>query len=164
VSTTIRAQPVLVGAVVMGALSALPIIAAGNVCCCLWVMSGGFVAAYLLQQGQDTPVTPADGALTGFLAGICGAFVYLVISLPIDLTLGPMEREMMRRMVENMGGAEGFRSYADRADVVAAPIRAVIGFLSMLVAGAIFSTVGGLIGVLVFRKTPPPPLDATAPR
>jgi hypothetical protein len=159
-----RAQPVLVGAVVMGVLSALPIIAAGNLCCCLWVMSGGFISAYLLQQGQAAPITPADGALTGFLAGIGGAFVYLVISVPIDLTFGPMEREMLRRMVENMGGAEGFRSYAGRADVMAGPIRAVVGFVLMLVAGSIFSTIGGLIGVLVFHKTAPPPLDAPAPR
>jgi hypothetical protein len=155
---------VLVGAVVMGVLSALPIIAAGNVCCCLWVMSGGFVSAYLLQQGQDAPITPADGALTGFLAGIAGAFIYLVISLPIDLTLGPMEREMTRRIIENMGGAEGFRNYADRAEVINAPVRAVFGFLSMLVAGAIFSTIGGLIGVAVFHKTPPSPLDASVQR
>ena len=33
---------------------------------------------------------------------------YLIISVPIDLVLGPMEREMMRRIVENMAGAEGF--------------------------------------------------------
>jgi hypothetical protein len=151
---------VLVGALVMGVLSGLPIIAAGNICCCLWVLSGGFVAAYLLQQGQDMPITPTDGALTGFLAGIAGAFVYLVISVPIDLTIGPMEREMMRRMVENMGGAENFRNYADRADLVSAPVRAVISFFSMLCLGAVFSTIGGLIGAVVFRKAPPVVLDS----
>ena len=32
----------------MGVLSALPIISAGNACCCLWVVSGGVIAAYLL--------------------------------------------------------------------------------------------------------------------
>jgi hypothetical protein len=140
----------------MGVLSALPIISVGNSCCCLWIMSGGFVAAYMLQQGQAAPIAPADGALTGLLAGIAGAFVYLVISVPIDLVIGPMEREMMRRLVENMGGAEGFRNYADRADLVAAPLRAVIGFVFMLFLGAIFSTIGGLIGAMVFRKNPPP--------
>ena len=154
----------LVGALVMGVLSALPIISAGNACCCLWVLSGGFVAAYLLQQGQDAPIAPADGALTGFLAGIAGALVYLVLSVPIDLVLGPIEREMMRRLVENMGGAEGFRSYADRADLVAAPIRAAIGFFFMLFLGGIFSTIGGLIGAMVFRKASPASLDAPPAR
>jgi hypothetical protein len=33
----------------------------------------------------------------------------------------------------------------------------------MLVAGAVFSTLGGLIGAMIFRKTPPVSLDA-APR
>ena len=159
-STTIKLQPALVGALVMGVLSALPIVAIGNGCCCLWVLSGGFVAAYLLQQGQDAPIAPADGALVGFLAGVAGAFVYLVIKVPVDLVFGPIEREMMRRIVENMAGADGFRDYADRADLVAGPIRLAIGFFFMLVVGAIFSTVGGLIGAMVFRKSPPVSLDA----
>ena len=163
-STTIKGQPILVGALVMGVLSALPIISVGNSCCCLWIMSGGFVAAYLLQQGQEAPIAPGDGALTGLLAGVAGAFIYLVISVPIDLVLGPMEREMIRRLVENVSGAEGFRNYADRADLVAAPIRAAIGFIFMLFLGAIFSTIGGLIGAMVFRKTPPPVSFDASPR
>ena len=54
----------------MGVLSALPIISAGNACCCLWVVTGGFVAAYLFQQNRAAPITPADGALVGLLAGL----------------------------------------------------------------------------------------------
>ncbi len=144
----------------MGVLSALPIIAVGNTCCCLWVIGGGFVAAYLQQQAQDVPISPATGALVGLLAGLAGAVVHLIISVPINLVLGPLEREMMRRIVENMAGAEGFRDYADRADMISGPVRAIIGFVFMLFLGAIFSTVGGLIGAMVFRKTAPAPLDA----
>jgi hypothetical protein len=140
----------------MGVLSALPLIAVGNVCCCLWVISGGVVAAYVLQHGQPEPMTPADGAFVGFLAGIAGAMVYTIISVPIDVLIGPMERALMQRMVQNMAGAEGFRNYADQADRVAAPVRALLGFLMMLVIGAIFSTVGGLLGALMFKKPPAP--------
>jgi hypothetical protein len=136
----------------MGVLSALPIIAVGNVCCCLWVISGGVVAAYVLQQGQPEPIMPADGAFAGFLAGILGAFVYIVIYVPTDVVIGPMEREMLQRAVENMGGAEGFRSYFERSEVVAGPVRYAISFLTMLFVGAIFSTLGGLLGALMFRK------------
>jgi len=142
-------------------LSALPIVAAGNVCCCLWVISGGVVAAYALQQSQPQAITPADGALVGFLAGVLGAFVYLVISVPIDLTIGPMERAIARRMVENMGGAEGFRSYFERSEMVAGPIRFVINFLTMLFVGAIFSTIGGIVGALIFRKREAPGAPST---
>jgi len=74
--------------------------------------------------------------------------------------LGPLEREMMRRIVENMAGAEGFRDYADRADMISGPVKAIIGFVFMLFLGAIFSTIGGLIGAMIFRKTAPAPLEA----
>jgi hypothetical protein len=80
-----------------------------------------------------------------------------VIALPVDVFIGPMEREMMRRIVDNMGGGgDGFRNYADRADLVAAPVRAGLGFVLMLFVGAIFSTIGGLLGALMFKKAPTP--------
>ena len=44
----------------MGALSALPFVNAGNLCCCLWVITGGVVASYLLQQNQSAPLTPGE--------------------------------------------------------------------------------------------------------
>jgi len=59
----------------MGVLSALPVISAGNACCCLWVVSGGVVAAYLFQQNTSRPITPGDGAMVGLLAGFIGALV-----------------------------------------------------------------------------------------
>ena len=34
----------------------------------------------------------------------------------------------------------------------------IVGFMFMLVAGAIFSTLGGLLGALVFKKSAPPPV------
>ncbi len=155
-TTTKLQQPVLVGALVMGVLSGLPIISAGNVCCCLWVLGGGAVAAYVLQHNQIEPITPADGAFVGFLAGLGGAVIYLIISLPVDLMIGPMEREMVRRVFENMGGTEEFRAYTDRATLVTAPVRAALGFVTMLFAGAIFSTIGGILGAVMFKKAPTP--------
>ena len=50
-----KLQPALLGGVFIGVLSALPIVSAGNLCCCLWVLSGGALAAYLLQQNQPVP-------------------------------------------------------------------------------------------------------------
>src|SRR5512142_1663073 len=101
--TADKTQPALFGGLVMGALSALPIVSAGNLCCCLWVVSGGVVAAYFLQQNQSTPVTQGDGALVGLYAGLIGAIVYLVLSIPITFIVAPMERLAMQRIIE-LGG------------------------------------------------------------
>ena len=42
---------------ILGVLSALPIVYVGNACCCLWVVSGGLVAAYGFNEGSGVQVT-----------------------------------------------------------------------------------------------------------
>src|SRR4051812_18762387 len=96
-------QPALIGGLVMGVLSALPLVSVGNACCCLWVVSGGIVAAYVLQQNQAIPITPGDGALVGLLAGLFGALVQAVLAVPITLLVGPMERELVQRILDMTG-------------------------------------------------------------
>ncbi len=83
-----RLQPAVIGGVVIGVLSALPLVSAGNCCCCLWIIGGGAVAAYLLQQHQATPITVGDGAVVGAMAGLVGAVVDLVISIPVSWSPG----------------------------------------------------------------------------
>jgi hypothetical protein len=164
-------QAALIGGAVAGVLSSLPVINLANACCCLWIVSGGLIAAYVMQQDQATPLTPGDGALVGLLAGIVGAVVALVVSIPIDLIAAPLQRGLLERLrqsavemppevrdaIDNMirsrerGGMVGF--------VV---VRVATFFLSLFVGGAV-STVGGLLGAVIFRRSsnaglaPPPP-------
>ena len=135
-------QPVLFGGLFMGVLSALPIISLGN-CCCLWVMGGGVVTAYLTQHSRSDPIQLGEGAFGGFLSGIFGAVVYAVVSLPIQLVTAPLQRGMMdgllesaadvppevREMIESLGSGGGVVSI-------------LIGFVFMLVVGMVFSTLG----------------------
>jgi hypothetical protein len=135
----------------MGALSALPLISAGNLCCCLWMVTGGAVAAYVLQQNQDTPLTPGDGALAGLFAGVAGAFIYLALSIPITLLMAPMERVIMERIIRNAGNVPPeFREYVGTN--LGTGLRLAFGFMFVLVCGCIFSTLGGLLGAAVFKR------------
>jgi hypothetical protein len=151
----------------MGVLSALPIVAAGNLCCCLWLVSGGAIAAYLLQQHQTAPLTPADGALVGLMAGLIGAFVRFAVSIPIDLLLAPMEYAMLQRILDTgtlpPEARDVLERYAGRESELTGAffiISRVVGLMFWLFLGAIFSTIGGLIGSLIFRtQTPPGTLD-----
>jgi hypothetical protein len=157
-------QPALIGGVVMGVLSALPLISAGNLCCCLWVITGGAVAAYLLQQNTSVAITPGDGAMVGLLAGLAGALVQFVISIPIGLMVAPMERAMMQRVLEMAGTMPPeMRDMIERYSGNEAAFgfglmvaRRVIGLMIGLVIGAIFSTLGGVIGAMIFKKNTPP--------
>ena len=163
-TTTSRTQPALIGGLIIGVLSALPLVSAGNLCCCLWVVSGGVVAAYILQENQATPITAADGAYVGLLAGLTGAFVYLLLSIPITVLIAPMERLVMQRLMESAGNMPPeFREYM--GTYIGGGVRLALGFTFMLFVGAIFSTVGGLLGAAIFRKQlPPGTVDASAAR
>jgi hypothetical protein len=153
-------QPALMGGLVLGVLSALPIVSAANLCCCLWVVCGGVVAAYLLQQNDPLPISASDGALVGLLAGLTGAGVQFVLSIPISLLIAPMERAMLARLVD-LGATmppemrEMIESYARESGgtgVALVIVRRIVAFIFMIVIGAIFSTLGGLLGAAIFRR------------
>lgn len=148
----------------MGVMSVLPIINLLNVCCCLWVVTGGLVGAYLLQQNQAAPIAAGDGALVGLLAGICGALVMFVLSIPIGMIVAPVERAMIDRAL-SMGGnmppelRQFFENYdrpRSETGLFGRMIVRVIGLFFFLFVGSVFSTLGGLLGSALFSKGPPP--------
>ncbi len=155
-----KLQPALLGGLLLGVLSALPIIKMGNACCCLWVLAGGAVAAYLLQRNQAGPITAGDGAGVGFLAGVFGAIVWQVVALPLAIFWGPIETQFAARLLENMNLPENARPVLEtlRENAGFSVLRFIIGGFFTLCVSLIFSTLGGLIGAGLFRKkvTPPP--------
>jgi hypothetical protein len=153
----------LIGGVIMGVLSALPIVSAGNLCCCLWVVSAGLIAAYLLQQNQAAPLTPADGALAGLLAGLIGAVVYFIVKIPIDFLMSPIERAMLQRIIESGTLPPEWREFVERyagpdrqVSVAFQIVGRIVGLMFWMFLGGIFSTIGGLVGALIFRRDTPP--------
>lgn len=147
------------GGATMGVLSALPFISVAN-CCCLWVISGGVVGAYMLQTNAPpgVAITAGDGALTGLLSGMIGAVIYSVLSVPINLVLGPVQQRVMQQFVSSSRDIpEEMRGLLSTMEgPTGTLIKAVLGFLFMLIAGAIFSTLGGLLGYAIFRRKPAP--------
>jgi hypothetical protein len=169
VSTTTKSpytQPALIGGVVMGVLSALPIVSVGNACCCLWVVSGGVIAAYLFQQNKTTAITPADGALVGLLAGLTGAIVQVLVNIPIEFLVSPMQQAIVQRILdmgtlppEARGMIERFGRGGGRG-VAFFIISSVFGLMFWVFVGGVFSTLGGLLGAAIFkRQTPPGVID-----
>jgi hypothetical protein len=147
----------------MGVLSALPLVSAGNICCCLWVVAGGAIAAYMLQQSQPGPLSSGDAALVGLLAGVIGACVLFVVSIPIDIMMAPIQRAFVDRLLETTSNVppelrsllESARQQGMGFGLVWFMTR-IIGFFFALVIGAIFSTLGALASAAIFRKPTPP--------
>ena len=145
-----RMQAILIGGAFNGVLSALPLIELGN-CCCLWVTGGGAITAWLLQRERAEPLDPGEGALAGLLAGVAGAVVFAVVSVPVQMVMGSLG------MFE-VGALDVPPEVRELIEALSSSValRVLIGFVTMLIVSAIFSTLGGLLGAFLFRKPAPP--------
>src|SRR5690348_3766854 len=111
-------QAVLLGGLFIGVLSALPIVNVAN-CCCMWILGGGIITAYLAQQDAPRPLALLDGAKLGFGAGVFGAVVWLFAAAAVDVMVAPLQRNAadlwlrtatdippdVRSMLQNLGGS-----------------------------------------------------------
>jgi hypothetical protein len=147
-------RPALLGGLFIGVLSALPVVSAGNVCCCLWVVAGGVLAAYLAQQSVPTALTIGDGALVGLLAGLVGGFVTIVLQIPLELLLAPLQQQILERLLEHAGGLPfETRSLLEEWGQPARPLVFVLRIVFSVTVGMVFGLVGGILGAAIF-KTP----------
>lgn len=158
-----KTQPALLGGLTIGVLSALPFVAAGNCCCCAWILFGGALAAYLMQQGHVEPIQLGDGAIVGLLSGITGAVVWLIVSVPINIAFAGLQSGIAERMLSNASELPPeFRALFERmSSGPTVGIGLLFGFFVMLVVMTTFGMLGGLFGALMFRKsspTLPPPI------
>ena len=150
-------QPVLLGGLFLGVLSALPIISAGN-CCCLWTLGGGMLTVYLTQQQRPQPLHLVDGARLGFLAGLAGAVIWLFTAAVIEVLMSPLQQRMIDFVLrsardippEARGMLEGFGRQASMT------ARLAIGFLFQLCVQTPFAALGGLLGVAMFGQVEQP--------
>lgn len=150
-------QPVLLGGLFLGVLSALPIISAGN-CCCLWTLGGGMLTVYLTQQQTHQPLHLVDGARLGFLAGLAGAVIWLFTAAIIEVLMSPLQQRMIDFVLRSArdippdarGMLEGFGRQASMT------ARLAIGFLFQLCVQTPFAALGGLLGVTMFGQVEQP--------
>lgn len=146
--------PALLGGLFIGVLSALPYVNWAN-CCCLWVITGGFLAVWLQQQNHELPITIVDGGIVGLLAGFVGGIVHYLVVLPLALYLGDVVSGLpdsfmrapqdmppdMRRLMNELG-PQGML---------------LIGSMVFVGISTVFGTIGGILGAVMIKKPSPPP-------
>ena len=151
-----RLQPAFWGGLFIGVLSALPLVNFGNCCCCLWVLVGGALAAYLRQQNNPYQIDAAEGAIVGLMAGAIGGVIYSVLSIPVQMMTGPIQQQWMERILAN--NPDVTPEMRDMVERMAMSSGAkLIGMIVSVVVYSVFGLLGGLIGVAVFKRNLPPP-------
>ena len=158
--------PALLGGLFIGVLSSLPYVKGGNVCCCLWVVSGGVLAAWLMQQNTPRPITAGEGALVGLLSGLVGTFVWIAFAIlgMVLFSTTPFDMADFQRAMSE--GRDVPPEAREALENLSPAVILVVGGVIWAVVSMVFATIGGLLGALVFRRkgdptgglpTAPPP-------
>ena len=155
--TPSKLNPALIGGAVIGVLSSVPLISMGNCLCCMWVLLGGGVAAYLYRKDfpPDRAFTLGDGALVGLIAGLFGALFTTLLTYLFELLGLDPGQEFLRSFMESR---EDFPSeFQDLIDSFQdgggmEPLFVFIGLFFSAIIDSIFGTLGGLLGAAIFGK------------
>jgi uncharacterized membrane protein YeaQ/YmgE (transglycosylase-associated protein family) len=149
-------RPALLGGTFIGVLSVLPYVNRAN-CCCLWVIAGGLIATYLLQQSRPEPIETAEAMLGGLVAGLVGAVIFLVVTgaLMQGAANVQMQEQMRQALDQNPQLPAETRNMMLNLLAGRNVLFLLVAF--MLPLYAIFSTLGALLGLALFRKKTPPP-------
>jgi hypothetical protein len=149
-------RPALIGGIAAGVLTAVPFV---NCFCCLWVVAGAVLAAYLFSRRSPAPMTPGDGAVLGILTGIVAALTDSLVSVPFESMNRAFVQKFMdtfSQFVEEMPA--GWEKWLDQRAGPMSPAWFLLGLLSSAVIYAAFGALGGLIGAsIIGRKKSPRP-------
>ena len=145
--------PALIGGAVAGVLSGIPLV---NCLCCIWIIGGAMLAAYLLLKDSPVALTAGDGAIVGVLTGIVAAVVDFFISIPFHAMSSRFVQSLMERMAEYSDEMpEGWETWFEKGfgDSLGWSLFGLV--ISMVIFSAL-GALGGIIGISLFKKKQAP--------
>jgi zinc-ribbon domain len=150
-------QPALAGGMFLGFLSTMPFINAANMCCCMWVLMGGGIAAMLLAKQRPSGVTYGDGAYVGVLSGVFGAIIGTLIHIPLQLIVARMFSASQQQQLEDLfrqlqieGPLKDWLIRIASGEVSTGTI--IITFGMNLLMWSLFAMIGGILTVAILNK------------
>jgi hypothetical protein len=154
-------KPALIGGVLLGILSSIPIISAFNCFCCAWVIGGGVLAAYLYVKASPLPVTLGRGAILGLVTGVIGTIANGLLSIPLYFLMNRSGAGYIDQMRQIFNQIPDIPPESRRAlDSILAQEHAgllflISGLFFTLIIYCLFAMLGGTIGIAIFEKRKP---------
>lgn len=172
-----KQRSVLLGGLIIGAISGIPGINLINCCCCAGILLGGAMSVYLYRQeftDDMPPLESSDALILGIISGIIGAVITTAISTLITFTFGSIDAQLMFGFLEKIFQKleergtlppdamdqmrEKFEDALREGHSVGGILRSLI---YALILYPIFSMLGGLIGFGIFGKKKPTSVPPT---
>jgi hypothetical protein len=162
----------LIGGLVIGLVTGLPLINILNRCCCCGiVLLCGMASLYIYKQeftDEMAPLESSDALILGILAGIAGAFIGTAVLVLSRFIFGPVDEKLLLKVLQRV--QEQGSLTPEMSDFVSDKLIKTLeksiedgvnigDILSELLFGIIlypiFSMLGGLIGFGIFGKKKP---------
>jgi hypothetical protein len=144
--------PTLLGGLLLGLLSSIPVVSYVNLICCAWVILGGFVAAFLWAKDGGR-LDKSTASYIGFLAGLWGA----VIATSISSVMWMIQKDKVISQIYSQMQMTGSSMPEGTMDMLVkmmeSPLLIIaITFVFWLVINSIFATLGGFLCFLIVKK------------
>ncbi|MFP4082755.1 MAG: hypothetical protein ACLFVG_08360 [Candidatus Aminicenantes bacterium] len=142
--------PALVGGAAAGILSGIPVL---NCLCCLWIIGGAMLSAYLLVKDSPVALSAGDGAIVGIFSGIVAAVVDAFISIPFHALNAAFFQRIMESIAEYAQEMpSGWENWLERGAPQASGSMFMLGLLISVVVFSILGALGGIMGISLFGK------------
>jgi hypothetical protein len=150
-------QPALTGGMVLGLLSSLPIIQAGNCICCMWVLLGGAIATVMLtKQRPLNQITYGDGAFAGVLSGAFGAVIGTIVQMAVRAMTSRLVESQQQTIEDALNKAnipEPWRDWLGRmASGEVSRFTLLFTLFSNLLVFALFAMIGGILAIAILNR------------
>jgi len=148
-------KAMLIGGGIGGLLSGIPLINSCNCLCCMWVILGGVVSAYILVYSARGWPTDGEGAIVGVGSGVMAGIVAGLISFLQILVMGKD-----KYMGQFQGSFQGQNLPPEFQQALEQWLQMWNeSFFVFFLLGAIFNVIiftgfavlGGIIGIRIFR-------------
>ena len=151
-------KPGIIGGILLGVLSSVPPL---NCACCIWMLGGGFLAAYLFVKESSVVVTLGQGVLLGLIAGVIGTIIGELIQIPLFLLSSEGGRGIAEQIMQTMEQIPGFTEETRKsvAELLSREgfisILFVVNIVMSLLLNCLLAMLGGALGVALFEKRKP---------
>ncbi|MBD3287427.1 hypothetical protein GF337_01370 [candidate division KSB1 bacterium] len=141
--------PAIIGGIVIGVLSTVPVLNFINCFCCAGVIIGGFTAVYVYNKTLgEQELIYSDGALLGILAGIIGVVFSAILNSIFGITMEKVLEQAMQFSQDIPPEAEEMLNFfrQNQSSLY------LLNIAMSLVINVLFGLAGGLLGVAILGK------------
>lgn len=139
-------KSILLGGLLSGILSVIPIINLFNIFFMMWMGVGGLVSIYLLKK--DTPEIQTSGAaLIGAASGLIGGIIFVLFS---SIMVFNISEEKIERVLERVGSLAALVEEDAMSLIQNTNFRMM--FFGVIAIGFCFAIIAGLAGGLIGKS------------